>query len=360
MKKKSIIILTTPCIYDAQKYFAASLALACQTEGYQAQCIELSQNASSIPANTDLLISFNGNGKEYSSPKRPLLSILVDHPLHHGPRLTDASHIHYTVCDRSHHFFLKKNYSSLQSHFLPLPGFQAPENKKVKREKGLTFFGTFSPYNEIEIRWQKYPPFLKDLIYTCTRMVSDRYPLPCHKASAILLEQMHHKAPKEVQELRPLLSLEAEAYARNYLRFQCLKTLDDAGIPVDIYGNGWETCSFKHHNIKAALPFKETLSLMQTYKIVLNISPFFPHGSHERVASAILNGSFSLTNSSSYLKELYFTHPYIHYYNWQDLDQLPDIAHTLLHTRLPNSPPTLPITPNDFLNSLLQIVEKTK
>ena len=130
MKKKSIIILTTPCIYDAQKYFAASLVLACQKEGYQAQCIELSQNASSIPADTDLLISFNGNGKEYSSPKRPLLSILVDHPLHHGPRLTDASHIHYTVCDRSQHFFLKNIIVVYKVIFSLFQAFKLQKTKK--------------------------------------------------------------------------------------------------------------------------------------------------------------------------------------------------------------------------------------
>ncbi len=49
------------------------------------------------------------------------------------------------------------------------------------------------------------------------------------------------------------------------------------------------------------IPFDETIPLMADAKIVLNVMPWFKSGVHDRVYSAMLNQSVSLTDSSEFL-----------------------------------------------------------
>jgi len=354
----NIILLTQPSVYTAQNHFASEFFLSLQKQGHSLSIIKLSTKKLSIPKDTALLLSFNGNALEYAKKKQPMVSLLVDHPLHHLSRLQDKAYIHYAVCDSSQAYFLKSVLKHAKVHFLPLPGFisQSPSIPLLKKEKKIVFFGSYHPPEEVEKTWKRYPLFIKDLIYKCTRIVTDRYPIPIHTAAIELLSLMKYEDPKEVIRLTHLLAIESESFARSHLRFQCLKTLDTQETPVTIYGDGWEKTDFSYHTTHPGIPFVKTLEEIQKTTITLDISPFFPHGTHERVKCALVNNSFALTNSTSHMQELFFNQPHLHYYRYQDLNLLPELAYQLLTKLPPNSPPDLPIYSDDFTKKLLSLL----
>ncbi|MBO4395629.1 MAG: glycosyltransferase family 1 protein [Eubacterium sp.] len=119
-----------------------------------------------------------------------------------------------------------------------------------------------------------------------------------------------------------------DLYIRHYFRGEVVRTLVDAGIPVHVYGAGWELlrvknpdCLITHPNINS----KECLERISEADISLNVMPWFKRGAHDRVFNSMLNGAVCVTDPSDFLLKEFNDGEDIFFYKLDELDNLPDI-----------------------------------
>ena len=127
----------------------------------------------------------------------------------------------------------------------------------------------------------------------------------------------------------------ADTYLRAAARDRILQTLVSSGLPLTLCGNGYEKASFYGEKNAVFLPeisFPQTFSLMARAKVTLNILPLFRNGVHDRIFSAMLNGSAVLTDRSGWLDSHFKEHEQIFFYDGTGdaLQTLPDRIALLL------------------------------
>ena len=98
---------------------------------------------------------------------------------------------------------------------------------------------------------------------------------------------------------------EVDYYMRAWIREQVVRAIVDAGYKIHIFGNGWDTFECKHpENIIQMQGFgDDSLKVLADAKIALNVMPWFRGGFQERIASAMLCGAISLTDTSTYIED---------------------------------------------------------
>jgi spore maturation protein CgeB len=102
-----------------------------------------------------------------------------------------------------------------------------------------------------------------------------------------------------------------------------LKALAKSGLPVHIYGSGYERQLYRFKNAtyggEADLP--ELLHLMSRSRIVLNINANFGAGSHERPFTGMLAGAAVATDFSLYYDEVFSEGEDLIFYRWAALNE---------------------------------------
>lgn len=128
----------------------------------------------------------------------------------------------------------------------------------------------------------------------------------------------------------------AEYYLRGYYREKIVKALIREGITVHVAGGGWEKFAAEE-DYKDNLVLMGTLDMQQTgditsnSKILINVMPWFKDGIHDRVLTAMHNGTVCVTDSSSYIDSHFVNMENIVLYNLKEIDRIPDKIKWLLN-----------------------------
>ena len=97
-----------------------------------------------------------------------------------------------------------------------------------------------------------------------------------------------------------------DLYLRDHLRVEALKSIEKA--PLNLAGAGWETVlgGFKNSNVSylGAIHPNDVRSYYARAKVVLNFINTY-HESHDRVFSAIADGSVVLTSTSEFYSKTF-------------------------------------------------------
>jgi hypothetical protein len=123
----------------------------------------------------------------------------------------------------------------------------------------------------------------------------------------------------------PLLQA-PQAFAEAYHRDALLQALGRAGVPLHVYGNGWEPLvqaypSFVWGGVGS---FEETLSLLRRARLVLNINNGFVAGGHERVFTAMCGGAAVFSDASRYYADAFKEGHEIATFAWSRMAEAPD------------------------------------
>jgi spore maturation protein CgeB len=100
----------------------------------------------------------------------------------------------------------------------------------------------------------------------------------------------------------------ADAFIRDYFRKAALDELLNRGIPVQLVGEGWQKYQHeKEHLIKREKPvtFSFSFEKIAREEILLNVSPIFSHGLHDRVLAGMANHTAVLTDANPYLERIF-------------------------------------------------------
>lgn len=271
----------------------------------------------------------------------PCYNIVADHPYYYHDKLisderdADLPRRYYQISvDRNHETYLKRFYPEYRSAgFLPLAGSALCERTDNMRSDKVLFTANyttpafFEPYiNRIDEEYATfYRGIIDDLIANPAQTVEETALRHCERelgrqSDAQLRSVMHHM-------------IFIDLYIRNYWRGEVVKTLLAAGIPVEVWGRGWEKLECKNRRLFDVHPQTDTrtcLMMQGLAKVSLNVMPWFKDGAHDRVFHAILNGAVSVTDSSRYLGEELEEGMGLCYYSLTRLGELPGLVEGLL------------------------------
>ena len=125
-----------------------------------------------------------------------------------------------------------------------------------------------------------------------------------------------------------------DLFIRSYFREKVVQTLADAGIIVRVFGADWEKIHCKKpQNVRTSggkVNSAACVQAMRDARIALNVMPWFKDGAHDRVFTAMLQGTAALTDDSRYLREECRDGENICFYSLRALEQLPDQVVSLL------------------------------
>ena len=127
-----------------------------------------------------------------------------------------------------------------------------------------------------------------------------------------------------------------DAYIRDYFRKAAVDELVRAKIPVRLVGEGWEkyeSCNEACVTREKAVVFGLSFEKIAHADVLLNVSPFFNHGAHDRIFAGMANHCTVLTDQNPYLKRILKDGEQVCMYSLKDIRTLSDYAAELLTNR---------------------------
>lgn len=305
------------------------------------------------------------NGRTiWENYEMPCLNLMVDHPLYYHSKLEHPMLRMKIFCvDREHVAYMKRFYPEVEAAFLPLAGNvilpeigedayrgepgNLPYNTMEKlwlntenivpyekRTYDLVFTGNYTPvehiYREIETLEEDYKKFYKDIIDD----------LIAHPAVSMdeMLERHIYQELGEVSDKEKRAAIAGMVFIdiciRSYFRGEIVKGFAEQGMKVHVFGANWEKLSCKNPEYIISNGREVTsvtcAKAIANAKISLNIMPWFKDGAHDRVFTAMLQKTLSLTDDSKYLREEFLDGSELVFFSLEERGKLADRVRSLL------------------------------
>ena len=353
-------------------YFSEQIALELERNGYETCFIDYERMYESmdemlhfLEREETALVTFNFIGLRgeavfqtesgrsiWQEENLPILNILVDHPLYYHSCLKEAGERMRVFCvDREHVGYVRRFYPGVKVEFLPLAGNElllsdgdgepATHRADVREpvpDGRRTFDHVFTAnYVSMEMLEEKVKALDEDYRIFYRRITEDLIADPAQSVDAVMERHIRNElgaVPEE--QLCAAMSgmIWIDLFVRSYFREKVVQTLADAGIIVRVFGADWEKIHCKKpQNVRTSggkVNSAACVQAMRDARIALNVMPWFKDGAHDRVFTAMLQGTVALTDDSRYLREECRDGENICFYSLRALQQLPDQVVSLL------------------------------
>lgn len=298
----------------------------------------------------DAVLTFNNVGlnMELEQGKRlwdqlaiPCIDILVDHPVCYLQELQMAPERTTVVCvDRNHVSFVKRFFPNIrETYFMPHGGTMCGSEQIPWRDRPIEVLyagglprkvaSSYIPENLDEICGFRTDELCDEVL---TELITDT---DCTFEAAMehyfVKRQVELEDEQLLQYIRMFRFL--DVYAFSYYREKSVRLLVQNGIPVTLYGPGWENCDWitnPNVNYHTQVSPEEILSLMGKAKIVLNSMPNFKDGSHERIFNGMLAGAAVVTDTSRYMEKEMQGQEFVWRYELKNQNELPGMVEDIL------------------------------
>lgn len=241
----------------------------------------------------------------------PMINIVVDHPFYYHkfvPYLPKENYIQCSI-DSEHEDYLQRFFPDIKrGPFIPLAGTDIGSEEWEARPIDIMFAGNYNPPEKqdelLKRNGPEYEKFYHDLIddliaYPEMEMTSA---IEKHIRDGGFEDEITEESLKEVFPYMIVIDL----YVRHYFRGEVVRILADAGIPIHVYGSGWEKLKTFHPEHVISHGNVDSLTCLKAAresKLSINVMPWFRHGAHDRVFNSMLNGSVCITDPSTYLQQ---------------------------------------------------------
>jgi hypothetical protein len=355
----SILIFTTRhlCYYSAD-FFALRLAQELGKMGYICELCELPENG--IPGEQHrearLAADYNGAAVEQQTEQileqfidreymavidfnsklprlvlddgsyyldhinAPFYNYILDNPLYHHSTLScRISNYNVLLVDGNHCEYVREYYPHIKSVDRVMLGADiSEESLGCEKDKYLLFMGTYrnpSDYLvQINHMAQKikngnacfadlnHEENMKNMISIMTRDTG------CTMEQALKGVLRAEGVDISKSEFALLMNYyyPVEMYLRNLYRDRLIKVFSESALPVKAAGDGWEKCECAvSSNLKIERPvkFDKSYEMIAHNQILLDSSPFFKNGAHDRIFAGMANFSVVLTDNNPYIEE---------------------------------------------------------
>ena len=295
--------------------------------------VVLTFNFEGLEGETGLYQKLNWNFWDYSGIK--VVNIVVDHPLYYHKYLATRPQNYVQIdIDKVHMEYMNRFYPDVKTLFMASAGTEVNKDRKAY-EKGvyipvkdrpmdIIFTGNYTPKHilrkQIDNLEQDYIDFyekvLSDIINHPDMTIDEA-------AEKHLREEFNDLTDEQLCNCMPGM-MYADLNVRFHYRELAIRALVDSGLKVNTYGEGYNYIVCEHpENIiqHGSANSQQCLDNISQAKISLNVMPWFKKGAHDRVFNSCLNGAVCLTDSSSYLDEIFTDGKDILFY---DLNMLKD------------------------------------
>ncbi len=338
---KQAIIYKGDFAYDLGNAFGQEMASGLNTCDYETVFFDLRDPAQrqllsdrKFYEDYDLIFSINAicpfvskdDFRFYRDTGCVFFSMLIDPPLLQYPRLFMNNDI-LTCIDRSHLRFLKKYFPEIKAQpQLLLHGGSVPSEPTSpnNRQYNVIFPGTFNPPETTFEKIMSLPLSIKDTLMEAADILLTSDTVTTFDALELVMSRSGINLADNKLVFRLLITYYPllNKFIRLEKRIRCLRSLDQAGIKVDIWGNNWPDNMFKNHVIHPAVSYNEMNRIMTQAKIVLDLG-FYEDGSHERIFTAMLSGAVALAMENNYHQENFTDNEDIILYKFPEFNKLP-------------------------------------
>ena len=353
----TILIFTSREIcYNSHYFFAHQMEAAFEKLGYQVEMCEFTKEddfdavlAPHIGKTYKLILDFNSLlpqlAEEDGTPvlnmiHGPFYDYILDHPLFHYNCLSaEADDFHAILLDEAQEAYVKKYYTGVKSTLMmPLGATEAiAESKRSDIPDCILFMGSYDSEEKLLQMIKNMAEPLRTLALRVLEMRLENPLLMQEEAFAMVLIENR----LELDNVRFALLMNqmyaVDAYVRNYFRRKTIDVLVKYRIPVKIIGEGWEKYrSFDESFVRREREVEFGLSFEKIAKehILLNNSPFFNRGAHDRIYAGMANHCAVLTDTNPYLKRTLKDRENIMLYNLKEEKGIKDRAEELLTNRV--------------------------
>ena len=259
----------------------------------------------------DLTIADGSN--LYDSLGIPFFNFIVDPPWDHVLN-SKCKDIYLFVIDRDHVPFVRKYYPHFKDTFFVQHSTEydlytgADPEKYVHRTHPVTFVGTQVDLKELSDRIESFPEDYRELVWTAINIILDDRSLSTDRGFGLALEECRN-VPDFGEDLKYMFSMMGyvERFVRAYCREEQIRDLMAAGVPLHIWGKGWnELDEYAGSNAVtySLVPYHDVPAIYKDSKIVLNVMSWFKNGSDERITGGMMAGALVCTDHSKFIDEL--------------------------------------------------------
>ncbi len=269
----------------------------------------------------------------WESLRIPCVDILMDHPFCYAEDFDRMRPDTIILCpDKNHMRYLQRFYPEFTTvGFLGHGGIVPKEENEIpwkERKTEVLYAGGISRFNAGMVMpdFSKFSFDAKKVGEEALTMLIEEPATTTEEAlEKTLLAKGISLSDKELRDVIADLHY-VDLFAVSHYRELTVKTLVEAGIPVTLYGYGWEHCDWidsKNLHFGGRIPAFDIIDKMKDSKLVLNSMPWFKDGTHDRIFNGMLEGCVVATDPSAYLKEE-FSDEELLYFELEDIPALPE------------------------------------
>lgn len=348
MDIKNVLIVKGNSQYDVLSDFADELSQGFKENGinvhyFNSKTLEDEKRDENIyNTDFDMVISFNsmmfgGMDEIVKNPNVLWWSFLVDHPYFHLWRMLIPLNNYMISCvDNYHVDYIKKYHPNVNHSTFVAHGGNIPRIEPVPyedREYSVCLMGTMQDLDKFNDELNALPQLEKEVMTLIFEQLTSGSNQTVEEMLDAILKNSDIKLSKiEYTRFLSYVSF-VDSYARAINRKTVVERLLEAGIKVDVFGNGWDKIDIKHSEnlvIHGNVPYEDVLKTMCNSKIILNTLPLFRDGSHERVFTSMLCGAVCVTEINEYLPKVLNHSEDLVYFDMNDLDTLASNIKALL------------------------------
>lgn len=350
-KKKILVFSSREICYMSSSFFAGQIGAAFEKLGFETEVCEFSKEDDLdrvlepyIGTPYELIIDFNSmlpkvvmeDGTPYLDKlDGPFFDYILDHPLFHYNCLScNVKNLHAIVLDEAQKRYVERYYTKVKSvSMLPLGATCALYQGEKRRDCRIFFPGSYDRpervYEIIKVSPQPLRGMMEELV--CRRLAEPLLPME---------EAFHEYLMERDMELEDgqfALFMNAmypvDAFVRDYFRKAALDELLKKKLPVTVIGEGWEKYSASEEaNLcrERGVPFGLSFEKIAKEHILLNVSPIFNRGMHDRISAGMANHAVVLTDENPYLTTRFCNGKQICFYSLSDLETLSEQAGMLV------------------------------
>lgn len=350
-KGKILVFSSREICYMSSNFFANQIGAAFEELGYETVICEIAKEDNldeklepHIGESFQLILDFNSTlprmVMEDDVPyldklNGPFFDYILDHPLFHYNCLScKVRNMNVITLDCAQKDYVENYYPNVNKVFmLPLGATQALYQGEKKKNSGIFFSGTYDKPDQVYEIIQSSPQPLREMMEEILKRRIAEPNLPMEEALEQFLLEHGIKMSTEQFALYMNAMYAVDAYIRDYFREKALDELLDKKIPVTVLGEGWE----KYHHVnekyltrEKGIPFSLSFERIAREQVLLNVSPFFNRGMHDRIPAGMANRTVVLTDENPYLKECFADGKEMCFYSLANLSSLSEKAGELL------------------------------
>ena len=312
--------------YESNRYFMECMADAFEQAGYPVEICDLSacmeeKLEAILKRREQFLAGFDFNsllprleledGTPYLTALGvPFYNYLVDHPLYHHIGIKNSFPGYSVICiDTCHQSYVRKYYPHIgQVLYLPLGAMKADmERSFCQKRLELLFLGTYEPEENLYLELSDYPDGQRREIAALIDMMGADHELTQEEALMRYLKDQKQEISPEQFIRKMNADYLADKYLRNKRRKDAVSAAAKAGVSFTIIGQGWELAKGLEGppvQIRQGIGFAASVQMIANAKMLLNVTPGFCGGMHDRVYSAMINRTLCLTEKSGFSQKI--------------------------------------------------------